>query len=580
MTEDYADRTLQSYQDSLRASELVYAVGGFRGTEPDPKQLSPRLRHFLERYRIVKAYADPGTGFKAIALEKQDGSNQRIYAIAGVEAEKLDASDAFAIMSFAGRQLGGVNAGIFLGDAIRHVRRHGDIHIAGQSMGGLIGQVMAYLAQLQLGEHAKGSIDLTTWAAVGGRELTDYVLKKRGLAFDVEIMGGINAKGFYVDGDRFARIGTHMEPTYAFPRPEGMSLLDAHFITKGIIPAIQAAPKGLESAEPKTPELDEETTQDFKDNLDSLVPSNIPFQLLDVLDDQSSRNEHGHRNENADQSQAAAATSMLARAPRADVGRTSHPPAQDDLLVSPKHLSFDNKERLYARLGFHAEEADYDPRKRRKVNECMGDCFIKEPGFEGLPGKLPKQLGGIAAILGPDSALRLLADVVPGARAVASPQRRRTAPDGTVLRPRTDASTALDEASRSAIRSAADRTGIAGLQTALAKGAAKQAFDSIGANAMRAAHLPGILGAAFGPIGGSDSPTRALAGAANRINSGVGIEDRASPTQVDTPESRSAIDRAIQAAGPDKFMQSFEQVLDEENFGTGAEETPFSAFDV
>jgi hypothetical protein len=76
----------------------------------------------------------------------------------------------------------------------------------------------------------------------------------------------------------------------------------------------------------------------------------------------------------------------------------------DSMLVDPKDLSFDNKDRVRARLGFHAEDAGRDADKRKQVAKCMVDCFVREPGFEGLPGSLPKQLGGIAATMSPDAA--------------------------------------------------------------------------------------------------------------------------------------------------------------------------------
>ncbi len=237
----------------------------------------------------------------------------------------------------------------------------------------------------------------------------------------------------------------------------------------------------------------------------------------------------------------------------------------DSMLVEPKNLSLENKDRVRARLGFHAEEAEFDPGKRAKVAKCMVDCFVDEPGFGGLSDGLDRQLGGIAATMNRNTALAVVRDVVPEARQVIPPRRRdqprkRRADPGP-----------LDQSGRAAVQQAVLRLGAKPVQAGIARGAAKKAIDRIGGNVMMARELPGILGAAFAPIGGNEKPLRAAAKAANDINAAAGIPDRADPAQLADRaagrESATAIERAIQAAGPDKFMARLDEDLD---FGLGS----------
>ena len=104
------------------------------------------------------------------------------------------------------------------------------------------------------------------------------------------------------------------------------------------------------------------------------------------------------------------------------------------------------------------------------------------------------------------------------------------------------------------------------MQAGIARGAVKKAIEGIGDNVMMARQLPGIFGAAFAPMGGAGKPMRAAAKAANAINQDAGIPDRADSADASGRESATAIERAIQAAGPEKFMAK----LDEDpEFGFG-----------
>ncbi len=232
----------------------------------------------------------------------------------------------------------------------------------------------------------------------------------------------------------------------------------------------------------------------------------------------------------------------------------------DGMLVDPKDLSRDNKDRVRARLGFHAEEAARDTTMRAKVAKCMQDCFVREPGFEGLSDGLDRQLGGIAATLSPDTALAVLRDTVPEA-AIPEPPRRRDQPRRRRVGP-----APLDDAGRAAVQQAVLSRGAAPVQAGIARGAAKKAIDGIGGRNMMARELPGVFGAAFAPLGGADKPMRAAANAANAINERAGAPERADPADATGRESATAIERSIQAAGPEKFMRK----LDEEpDFGFG-----------
>ncbi len=155
-------------------------------------------------------------------------------------------------------------------------------------------------------------------------------------------------------------------------------------------------------------------------------------------------------------------------------GGITRPAATTDLLVEPKTLSLENKDRLRDRLGFHAEEAERDPRKREKVAKCMRDCFVEETGFAGLPGKLPDQLGGIAATMSPVAALGILGDAVPEARPQEVPRRRRLAADGTPVRPRRIEPESLDRSGQAAVRQAILRIGPGKVQSQVARAPRKK----------------------------------------------------------------------------------------------------------
>ena len=226
----------------------------------------------------------------------------------------------------------------------------------------------------------------------------------------------------------------------------------------------------------------------------------------------------------------------------------------DSMLVNPKNLSLENKDRMRARLGFHAEEAERDPGKRAKVAKCMVDCFVREPGFDGLSDGLDRQLGGIAATMSPSTALAVLRDEVPEAAKPEPPRRRRAGP------------APLDQSGRAAVRQAVLRHGAAPLQAGIARGAAKKAVDRIGGRDMMARELPGVFGAAFAPVGGADKPMRAAAKAANAINEAAGAPERVDSADASGREIATAIERAIQAAGPEKFMARLDEDPD---FGLG-----------
>ncbi len=200
----------------------------------------------------------------------------------------------------------------------------------------------------------------------------------------------------------------------------------------------------------------------------------------------------------------------------------------------------------------------------------MRDCFIEETGFASLPGKLPGQLGGIAATMSPVAALGILGDAVPEAKPIEAPRRRKLAADGTPVRPRRVEPEALDRAGQAAVRQAVLRIGPGKVQSDLARGAAKQAIKRIQGRDMTARNLPGVFGAAFGPVtGGADKPMRAAAKAANGINRRSGAPERAGPADASGRESAAAIDRAVQAAGADKFSQAFDEKMDEDEGGAG-----------
>ncbi len=118
------------------------------------------------------------------------------------------------------------------------------------------------------------------------------------------------------------------------------------------------------------------------------------------------------------------------------------------------------------------------------------------------------------------------------------------------------------------------RLGPKPVQAGIAKGAVKKAIDGIGGRVMMAKQMPGVFGAAFAPIGGGEKPMLAAAKTANAINRVVGIPDRADPADATGRESATAVERSIQAAGPDKFVDKME---DDPGFGFGGSSSSFGA---
>jgi hypothetical protein len=157
----------------------------------------------------------------------------------------------------------------------------------------------------------------------------------------------------------------------------------------------------------------------------------------------------------------------------------------------------------------------------------------------------------------------VLREAVPEARQ-AEPPSRRNQP-----RRRQAGPAPLDEAGRKAVQQAVSNQGAGPIQTGIARGAARKAVEGIGGKFMMGRDLPGIFGAAFAPMGGADKPMRVAAKTANAINQDAGTPDRA-----DGRDSATAIERAIQAAGPEKFMARLE---DDPGFGFGTSSGGFNA---
>lgn len=285
-------KNLNRHMTSFNAADLAREVGD-DGATPNPNKIPANLKGLLDRYRIVQPpYLDSKSGFKGIALEEKNGSGRRIYAIAGADPTKFN--DVNAATAFAKPQFESAAAQKMIRDATNHANAGGAVAITGHSLGGLLAQTVAYKVQQGKSEQA-APVSLTTWSSLGGRELTDHVLRKEGKAFDPSVMSKIDAIGFYVDGDPLVRWGTHMEPTFAVPPrtgtvPSGPTLLETdreienqgaigrHEIS-GFREAVNAAADGLDSAVPKTPERNEAMTQILRNNLNPKSPMSEPMGM-------------------------------------------------------------------------------------------------------------------------------------------------------------------------------------------------------------------------------------------------------------------------------------------------------------
>jgi hypothetical protein len=257
---------------------------GSASLESDPGQ--------LPGYRPVKLYADAFSGFAAIAFEAQPESGRprhRIYAIAGTHVfEHRDFRTWASGLTFGRAQFTSAAALQLIRDAAAYAQDTedgGEVVLTGQSQGGLVAQGVGYMLQTYLDSSSRGHhlAHIVSWGAVGAQEVILRMIEQarrdggRGIGRDLErhwaasqpgyaeaagvwsvlaqhwramprgsevtsiqsTARRMRALGYFFEIDLFARAGTFLGTTMAFPTelilPGGcdMTVLETLFGVQG-----------------------------------------------------------------------------------------------------------------------------------------------------------------------------------------------------------------------------------------------------------------------------------------------------------------------------------------------------------
>lgn len=224
----------------------------------------------LPGYDVVRIYADTFTGFAGLVLQSRprpDLPVHRIYAIAGTHVfEHTDFRTWASGLTFGRSQFVSTAALNMLRDAAAYVsdmRGGGEVFVTGQSQGGLTSQGLGYLLQSYLDAQAKPHhlAHVVSWGAVGAQETLVSLIRHHrdgdGRGFDQalethwaatdpdyaaaaafwktatarwnsvppggeeahlhDVMGRMRVVGYFFEVDLFARAGTFLGTTFAFP---------------------------------------------------------------------------------------------------------------------------------------------------------------------------------------------------------------------------------------------------------------------------------------------------------------------------------------------------------------------------
>jgi hypothetical protein len=257
---------------TVQAAELAYDI-----RYPDPEdpasvaRLEPSGESVVpEGYRVLRLYTDLYTGFAALVLEAPAARGRpahRIYAIAGTHVfDHTDLRTWASGLTFGRAQIVSTAALAMVADAAAYasdMAGGGEVFVTGQSQGGLTSQGFGYLLQTALAEAGARHhlVHVVSWGGVGAQEaLADLVqVYRRGesrgflrlfethwaaadplypraaeawnlmaAAWDKVVpedaAGHVRAMaarmrvvGYFFEIDLFARAGTFLGTTFAFP---------------------------------------------------------------------------------------------------------------------------------------------------------------------------------------------------------------------------------------------------------------------------------------------------------------------------------------------------------------------------
>lgn len=259
---------------TVQAAELAYDI-----RYPDPEdpvsvaRLEPSGDSTVpEGYRVVRLYTDLYTGFAALVLEAPASRGRpahRIYAIAGTHVfDHTDLRTWASGLTFGRAQIVSTAALAMVADAASYAQdmaQGGEVFVTGQSQGGLTSQGFGYLLQTALAEAGARHhlVHVVSWGGVGALEaLADLVqVYRRGesrgfprlfethwaaadpnYAEAARVWGQLASRwdqagptpedaaaqvrataarmrvvGYFFEIDLFARAGTFLGTTFAFP---------------------------------------------------------------------------------------------------------------------------------------------------------------------------------------------------------------------------------------------------------------------------------------------------------------------------------------------------------------------------
>lgn len=257
---------------TVQAAELAYDI---RYPDPEDPASVARLEPSGDSavpagYRVVRLYTDLYTGFAALVLEAPAARGRprhRIYAIAGTHVfQHTDLRTWASGLTFGRAQIVSTAALAMVADAAAYAQdmaQGGEVFVTGQSQGGLTSQGFGYLLQtaLDAGAARHHLVHVVSWGGVGAQEaLADLVhVYRRGegrgfpelfethwaiadpnypaaarvwgqlasrwdqvapedAASHVRAMAArMRVVGFFFEIDLFARAGTFLGTTFAFP---------------------------------------------------------------------------------------------------------------------------------------------------------------------------------------------------------------------------------------------------------------------------------------------------------------------------------------------------------------------------
>ena len=221
----------------------------------------------LTHYEVIGLYTDRFSGFAALALQSRDAAApHRIYAIAGTHVfDHMDLRTWASGLTFGRGQFTSSAALRLIRDAAAYASdpAGGEVFVTGQSQGGLTSQGVGYLLQAYLDSRGAPHrlVHIVSWGAVGARETLERsiaawragegrgvwpAIERHWAATDpqheaaAEVWEGITRRwaqvregeeqahltdtasrmrviGFFFEIDLFARAGSFLGTTFAFP---------------------------------------------------------------------------------------------------------------------------------------------------------------------------------------------------------------------------------------------------------------------------------------------------------------------------------------------------------------------------